>query len=290
MAVTNFIPTLWTARLLVALRKASVATALVNRDYEGEIRQGGDTVKITSVNDLTIGDYSVNTDITIETLTDATRSLVIDQQKYFAFQLDDVDAAQAKSGGALLAQATDNGAFQLKDTADAFLFSTMNAAVIADTTNDLSTTVVTADGAAYEAIVDLGVALDESNVPSDGRWVVVPPKFHGLLLKDQRFVSAGDDMAAATRANGRIGEAAGFQVYKSNNLPAATGAEVTAGAVDKVALAGYSGATTFAEQIVNMEADRMEKRFADLVKGLHVYGAKVTRAAALARIAIDATA
>jgi hypothetical protein len=40
MAVTNFIPTLWTARLLVALRKASVATALVNRDYEGEIRQG----------------------------------------------------------------------------------------------------------------------------------------------------------------------------------------------------------------------------------------------------------
>lgn len=284
MAISNFIPTLWTAQLLVSLRKASVATALVNRNYEGEIRRGGDTVKITSVNDLTIGDYVVNTDISIETLTDATRSLVIDQQKYFAFQLDDVDAAQAVSGGALMSQATDNAAYQLKDVADSFLLAAMNTAA-EGTGNDLGTVALSASVGVYDVLVDLAVALDEANVPSEGRWAVLAPENHGRILKDSRFISAGDNAGAAARANGRIGEAAGFQLYKSNNLPGVTD---TVNADGGLLLAGYNGATTFAEQIVSMEADRMEKRFADMVKGLHVYGAKVVRPTGVAKAELNA--
>src|SRR5687767_8717856 len=124
MAVTNFIPDLWSSRLLVGLRKAAVAGNLVNRDYEGEIKREGDSVKITSINDVTIGSYTVHTDITVEDIDDATRSLLIDQAKYFAVELDDVEAAQhVKGGGSPLAQAVDNAAYQLRDVSDAFILA-----------------------------------------------------------------------------------------------------------------------------------------------------------------------
>src|SRR5690349_24024128 len=123
MAVTNFVPDIWSAKLLVALRKAHVSGNLVNRDYEGEIKREGDSVKITSVNDVTIGSYTAHTDITVEDIDDATRSLLIDQAKYFAFELDDVERAQAVNGASVLSQATDNAAYQLKDVADAFLLA-----------------------------------------------------------------------------------------------------------------------------------------------------------------------
>ena len=137
MAVTNFIPDLWSAKLLVALRKAHVSGALVNRDYEGQIKRQGDSVKITSINDVTIGSYTAHSDITVEDIDDATRSLLIDQAKYFAVELDDIEAAQhVKGGGSPLSQAVDNAAYQLADTADAFLLDLINDAAEA-TGNDL---------------------------------------------------------------------------------------------------------------------------------------------------------
>src|ERR1044072_6949031 len=99
MAVTNFVPDLWTAELLASLRKAAVAGGLVNRDYEGEIKRQGDSVKITSINDVTIGTYTAHSDITVEDIDDATRSLLIDQAKYFAVELDDIEKAQHVKGG-----------------------------------------------------------------------------------------------------------------------------------------------------------------------------------------------
>jgi N4-gp56 family major capsid protein len=286
MAVTNFVPDLWTAKILVALRKNTVAGALVNRDYEGEIRRQGDSVKITSINDVTIGTYTVHTDITVEDIDDATRSLLIDQAKYFAVELDDVERAQAVNGGGALAQAVDNASYQLASTADAFLLDLMNDAAEA-TGNDLGTVAVhTTTRNLYDAFVDLSVKLDEANVPDEGRFVVISPAVHGRLLKLTEFISAGDAAGSATRANGRVGEVAGLQVYKSNNLPAVTDAAATGG----LAVAGYRGATTFAEQIVSVEAARMEKRFADMVKGLHVYGGKVVRPTAVAKVEFDATA
>lgn len=287
MAVTNFIPDLWSAKLLVALRKAHVSGNLVNRDYEGEIKRQGDSVKITSINDVTIGTYTPHNDITIEDIDDATRSLIIDQARYFAVELDDVEKAQhVKGGNSPLAQAVDNAAYQLADTADAFLLDLINDAA-EGTGNDLGTVAIHTDAdALYDAVVDLMVKLDQNNVPQQDRFLVVSPALYGRLLKLDRFVIAGDTVSASTRTTGFIGEIVGLPVYRSNNLPAVTDAAATGG----VAIAGYKGATTYAEQIVSMEALRMEKRFADAVKGLHVYGGKVVRPTAVAKVEFDATA
>ena len=133
---------------------------------------------------------------------------------------------------------------------------------------------------AYEYLVDLGVRLDEANAPIDGRFVVVPAWFHGLLLKDERFTRTGSARADAALANGEVGEAAGFTILKSNNVPN------TAGAKYKI-LAGHASATAYVEQVVDLQTYKPEKRFGDAVKGLHVYGAKVIRADSLAMLTAD---
>ena len=286
MAIQNFVPEIWTPKILIALRKKAVAGNLVNRDYEGEIRRGGDQVNITSINDVTVGTYTKHTDITVEDIDDATRALIIDQQRYFAFELDDVERAQSVNGGAVLNQALDNATYQLRDTADSFLLGAMNTAIQGGA-NDLGTRAIhTTTQNLYEAFVDLSVTLDEDNVPEEGRWAVVSPALHGRLLKLDTFITPGDEAAPAARRNGYIGSIAGLELYKSNNLPAVTDVAATGG----IAIAGHSIATTFAEQIVSVEAFRLEKRFADGVKGLHVYGTKVVRPTALAVVEFDATA
>lgn len=287
MAVTNFVPDLWSAKLLVALRKAAVAGGLVNRDYEGEISREGDSVKITSINDVTIGSYTAHSDITWEDIDDATRSLIIDQAKYFAVELDDIEKAQQKKGGkSALDQAVDNAAYQLRDVADAFLLSTMSAAA-QGTANDLGTVAIhTTKRNLYDAFVDLSVVLDEANVPEENRFAVLKPSLYGRVLKLDEFVAPGDIQGAEVRGKGFVGEIAGLSIYKSNNMPAVTDAAATGGGV----IAGSRIATTYAEQILKVKAVDRENRFAEGVKGLHVYGAKVIRPTALATVEFDATA
>lgn len=275
MALENFIPEVWSARLLVSLRKAHVAASLVNRDYEGEIRRQGDTVHVTNLTAPTIDDYTAHIDIKIEDVDDGTAALTIDQAKYFAFEVDDIEKAQQVAGGNALASQVDAAAYGLSDVADSFLLSTMNTAV-QGTGNDLGTVSLTS-GNVWDTVVDMSVVLDESNVPTEGRFIVVSPSLHGRLLKDDRFIAAGDVRGSETRGSGFIGQVAGLDIFKSNNLPAVTDTAADAG----LALAGHRIATSYAEQIVSVEAARMEKRFADMVKGLHVYGAKVFRPTAL---------
>ena len=277
MAVTNFIPDIWSARILTALSRSAVAAGVVNRDYEGDIARGGDSVKITNFTDPTIGTYTKHTDITIEDIDDATQALLIDQQKYFGFELDDVEKAQAVNGGAVMAIATQRAAYGLKNVLDQFIFTTMAAgASAAGPDHQVAEATINTAAGAYDALVAWSVLLDNADIPEEDRFAVITPAFHGLLLKDDRFVKAGDDPSAASRANGRVGQAAGFEIMKSNNLPDGAGA-----GAGKAMIAGSRMATTLAEQIVSVEAGRMEKRFADFVKGLHVYGAKVTRPSGL---------
>lgn len=274
MAVNNFIPTIWSARILTALARNAVATAITNRDYEGEVRRAGDSVKITNFADPTIGDYTPHTDITIEAVDDATQSLLIDQSKYFAFEVDDVEKAQSVDDGKVMNVATERGSYSLKNVLDQFVLTTMVAGTAV--ANQIAEATISTPSDAYDAMVAWGVKLDESDVPEEGRWATITPAFHGLLQKDSRFIATGDAAAAEARHNGRVGHAAGFVIHKSNNLPDGAGA-----GAGKAMLAGSTIATTVAEQIVSVEANRMEKRFADYVKGLHVYGAKVTRPTAL---------
>lgn len=273
MAVTNFLPEIWSARLLSALQTRHVTQAITNRDYEGDVTPGG-TVNITSIADPTIDDYT-GADFTFEEMTDATRALVINQKKFFAFQLDDVDRAQAVNGGALLDSALERATYKLADTMDQYVLGAINAAALGGG-HTVGEETVTDPADAYNWLVEFGVLLDGADVPDAGRWAIVSPSFYGLLLKDQRFIGTGDAAAAATRANGRVGQAAGFSIYKSNNLPDSTGANT-----NPVTLAGSVIATTVAEQIDKVEAVRLQNKFGDGVKGLHVYGAKVLRAEAL---------
>ena len=100
MTVNNFIPTVWSNSIFQDFETKTVLAPLCNRNYEGEIREAGDRVKITAVGPITINSYTKNStsDITVQDLTDSQTTLYVDQQKYFAFQLDDVDAAQTKGG------------------------------------------------------------------------------------------------------------------------------------------------------------------------------------------------
>ncbi|MEV0639036.1 N4-gp56 family major capsid protein [Streptomyces sp. NPDC050619] len=277
MAISAFKPEIWNADLLVTLEKSLVyaAPGVVNRDYEGDIAQYGDTVHITTLADPTVGTYTPHADITIEDVDDSDQTLLIDQAKYFAFEVDDVEKRQARNGGAVLTEQARKAAYKLRDVADQYVAGLMAAGVSAG--NIVAEQTLATPAAAYNLLVDLGVILDVDDVPSEGRWVVVTPAFHGLLLKDERFVAAGDAAGAATRANGMVGEAAGFSIRKSNNHPAGPGA-----GAGRLILAGYSGAATYAEQINNTEAARKEKGFADIVKGLHLYGGKVVRPTGLA--------
>jgi hypothetical protein len=283
MSVRNFVPEIWSARFLVALRKALIygGPMLVNRDYEGEISEAGDTVRITSVSRPTIGNYVPgNTTITPEKLNTAQRTLLVDQAKFWAFELDDVDARQAMGG--LIPQAMSEAAYAMADVVDRYLASFYTSAqasnVVSEVTIDL-TSPADAD-TEYRKVYDnvlvpLKVKLDEANVPTQGRYAAVPPWVHGVLLRDPRFVKANEAGTTEGLRNGNAGNAAGFNIMLSNNAPNPTGSSY-------IVQAGTSAAVTFAEQINKTEAYRPQDSFSDAVKGLALYGAKVVRPDCLA--------
>ena len=275
MAITTFIPEIWSARLLYALEKSHVATNLVNRNYEGVIANQGDTVHINSIGAVTVKDYTKNTNIADpEVLTTADQTLDIDQAKYFNFQVDDVDKAQIS--GEIIDTAMGRSAYALADVSDAFLLKTIaNGVATANKIGAKATLTALTASNVYENIVKMRTLLDKANVPTTGRTIVVPPEVYALLLLDDRFAKSGSDSGQNALLNGMVGRVAGFDVFMSNNCVSGTdgGSGSTA---YFVITAQVASATTYAEQIIKTEGYRMESRFADGVKGLHVYGAKVT--------------
>lgn len=293
MAINAFIPEIWNAALLAALRKSLIyaGPGVINTDYEGDIQQGGDTVRITSISRPTVGTYVPGTtSIVPEQLVDAQRSLVIDQVKYWAFQVDDVNQRQA--AGDVIPAATSEAAYALADVQDQFvagLYTQAQAAnvvapVAIDTTPDGTTnTWANQSSLAYDSIlIPLKVKLDEANVPSAGRYAILPPWLHGVMLRDPRFVKVNESGTDMGLRNGQVGRAAGFDILMSNNVPvpAATQYAVTA---------GVSSAITWASQIAKTEAYRPQSSFSDAIKGLSLYGAKVVRPDALAYCVVTAT-
>ena len=272
MALTTFIPELWNARLLNALDKAHVFAGLVNRDYEGEIKKQGDTVHINTIGEVTIGTYTKDTDFSSgpQALTATDSTLVINQAKYFNFAVDDIDTAQA--AGDIMDKAMQRAAYGLADAADKYLADQLAAAITTANGNQVGTTAVALTKEnVYENIVKMKTILDKANVPTTGRWLVVPPEMVALILQDDRFVKTGGTKAEDTLANGWVARAVGFDIYESNNCNSTSASSTTTYTVT----AGDEGACTYAEQISDTEAYRPEKRFADAVKGLHLYGAKV---------------
>lgn len=274
MAFNNFIPEVWSARLLEHLDKVHVYAGLMNRDYEGDIHAYGDVVHINQLGPITISDYTGADIADPEELDGTQQNLLIDHAKYFNFQIKDLDSAQSKPK--LMDSAIQRAGYDMNEEIDQYLAGLLLSGCAAANVLTNDTTVVTPTAAnAYDYLVDLGTVLSENNVPMLGRWVVIPAWYHALLLKDPRFVGNGTGYNQAVLQGGLVGEAAGFQIHLSNNVPNTNGAKY------KI-IAGTNAAGSFAEQLVELEAYRLEKNFSDAVKGLHVFGAKVLQPAGLA--------
>lgn len=268
MALTNFIPEVWADRLKVHLDKALVYGNIVNRQYQDQLISYGDTVNINQVGDVTIGDYTKNGAISApETLTDANLKLLIDQAKYFNFEIDDIDNAQTKPK--VMEEAMRRAGYGLSDAKDQFisgLYTGVAAANIVGLGDDTTPVVPTAS-TIYGYFTTAGQLLDEANVPSMDRWVVIPPWMKKMLLDSGEF-TADTSLGDGVKVNGQLGRVSGFNVFVSNNVPNTT-------ATKYKVIFGTSEAITFADQINSLEAFRPEASFSDALKGLDVYGAKL---------------
>ena len=279
MSVDTFIPEIWSQELRAAYEKALVYVSLCNRDYEGEIAKAGDTVHINSIGDPTVADYVAGTtQISAEELSTADQTLLINQSKYFAFKVDDVDKRQA--AGEMMTKGLQRAAYKMKDAADSYVAGLYTGAAAG---NVIDTVHIDTGDHAYEYLIDLGVVLDEANVPEEGRWCVAPPWFFGLLVTSKYATNSAFQAANAAIQSGKVGEIAGFMLHKSNNVPVITGD-------DYAVTAGVQDAISFADQINETEALRMEKEFADMVRVLHLYGAKVVEPTGLAVLKASKTA
>jgi hypothetical protein len=305
MSLNNFIPQLWADSLLKALRKNLVyGGPIINRDYEGQIQRMGDTVRINMIGDITISNYTKDTDLASpQALTDAQSQLTITQAKYFNFEIDDVDQAQNANGGAIMQEAMSWAAYRLRDTIDQYLAGFYVDAATANALNGGAavTTLVAPTQAnvgtgitVYDKIVLLGQLLTQQAVPINGRWCVIPPWCKTQLTMDVRFsgfntASAQDTLQRGTLTSGDndpsdsyLGKIENMAVYESLNAPHTAGTYGLSGSSQDVVLAGHPIAWTMAEGINKTEAYRPPLRFADAVKGLVLYGAKTVRPYALA--------
>lgn len=287
MSITKFVPELWSAAIQEPFERSLVYAqgTVANRRYEGMIQQQGDTVHVTTITDPTISTYSKTTDLTTEDLTDDQISLTVDQGQYFSFRVNDVDKVQA--AGDFQGPATQRAGWKMKDKLDQYVAG-LYTGVAADNnlTPEVSGSVTPKDissGAlAYQLLIDLSVALDEADCPEEGRYVVVPPAFHGKLLNSDLFERVDASGTNQGLRNGIVGRAAGLDVLKSNNTPTpATGQHVVQ--------AGIPDALSVAEQITETEALRAQSRFADVIRGLHIYGAKLFRPTGIAVATIKVT-
>lgn len=259
MAITNFIPTVWSEHLYRALDKKYVAVKNCNRDFEGEIKGKGSSVKICGVGDITITDYTKNTDLSApETLSDSAEILTIDRAKCFNFQIDDIDRAQATPK--LMEEAMRKAADGLACEADKYIYS-----LLYKNNPNIKDDAVTAESI-LDHFITARTALAEQNVTDSSDIVFeVHPKVAALLLKAK--LTLGTDNGEALD-HGSIGTVLGSPVYVSNNIKIDSNGLYHCCARTKRAIA-------FAEQLSEIDAYRPEKRFADAVKGLHLYGAKV---------------
>ena len=261
MAITNFIPTVWSENLYNALEKKYIGVANCNRDYEGEIKNIGSVVKICGVGKVIVDDYSKNTDIySPQTLSDTVTELSINRAKFFNFQIDDIDKVQCSPK--LMDAAMRAAASSIAEEADRHVYALYLEAGTKITHNDAN------DGKLLDTIIKARQTLYENNVTDSSEVVLeVTPGIASIILKEKLAMTG----SAETFENGCIGYIAGCKVYVSNNIHTVVGTEL----VSHKCIMRTKRAITFADQISEINAYRPEKRFADAVKGLHLYGAKV---------------
>jgi hypothetical protein len=292
----NFIPEIWSGKLIENFYDATVLAAISNTDYEGEIRRMGDTVNIRTTPEITIRDYVKGQTLTVEHPDKPKLQLLIDKGEYFACVEDDIDRIQ--SDIKLMDTWSKDASERMKIKIDQRVLTDMLPDIAATNKGatageqsasfNLGTTVspltVTKDGAGattsvVDLIVDMGTVLDEANAPEAGRFLVIPAKMAGLIKKSElKDASLTGDGTSVVR-NGRLGMIDRFTLYVSHNLNVSSSKYSIIG--------GHKMGFTFASQMTEMETIRSESTFGNIVRGLQVYGYKVVKPEALTQAVIQ---
>lgn len=276
----RYVPALYSGKLLVKFYARSVVAAISNTDYEGEIKEQGDTVYIRTVPDITIRDHTKGQALVHEQPTSTPTSLLIDQGKYWAFATNKVDDKQTDIKK-YTEKWTDDASKQLKIAIDTDILGTVYASAHASnqgaTAGAISGNInlgVTGTPVGLDStnvlsyIVSAGQVLDEQNVPEEGRWMVIPAWMCSLIkLSDLKDASLAGDATSILR-NGRLGMIDTFTLYKSNLLSTTTDGANTCTNI----IFGTNHAITFASQLTENENLRNPFGFGTLFRGLQVYG------------------
>lgn len=292
----NFIPEIWSGKLIENFYDATVLSAISNTDYEGEIRRMGDTVNIRTQPNITIREYVKGQNLVVESPDAPKLQLLIDKGEYFSCVEDDIDRVQ--SDVKLMDMWSKDASEQMKVKIDQRVLTDMLPDIAAANKGatagqqsaafNLGTTgaplTVTKDGAGgttpvVDLIVDIGTVLDEANVPESDRFLVIPARMAGLIKKSElKDASLSGDSASPIR-NGRLGMIDRFTLYVSHNLNVSSGKTSI--------IAGHKMGFTFASQMTEMETLRAQSTFGNIVRGLQVYGYKVVKPEALAQSVVQ---
>lgn len=302
LKTAGFIPEIWSGKLIEKFYAATVLAAISNTDYEGEIKNHGDVVKIRTKPTITIKDYRADGLLELERPKGNVLDLNIDKGKYFNTILDDVMEVQSDLNN--MSMWSDDAAEQMKIVIDTEVLTalynqanslnrgTAAGKVSGDINLGATTTplAVVPDNAGtgevdvIDVILRLGQALDEQNIPEQGRWLIIPTWLSTFIKKSElRQAYLSGDGVSMLR-NGRIGMVDRFTLYVSNLLPQGVPAGILAG--EAAIYAGHSHGLTFASQVNNVETMRSEQTFGTILRGLQVYGYKVVDNVALAQAVI----
>lgn len=275
MAFESWKPEVIAADVQHQLEKSLVygQPGVINRNYEGDV-QFAKSVRIVGVGSVTVKDYTQNSDMADpDTVLDTSLEMTIDYDKYFNFKVSNKDQAQTRID--IMAENNKEAAYAIRDAIDSVigsLYTDASASNLIGTDAAPKTPNLSQGDASniYNLIEDCGVALSESKVPLEGRWMIVPPRFAGLIRKDLKLTAAAPQIAQPGMLNGSITRLGGFSIMESHNVPN------TAGAKYKI-MFGTSKAMTFASQVNDVRIMDMEKQFAKKVDGEYVFGCKVVR-------------
>ena len=302
LAATGFIPEIWSGKLVEKFYDSTVLAAISNTDYEGEIKNQGDKVKIRTKPTITIRNYLADAALQVERPQGNVLELEINKGRYFNLILDDVMEIQSDLD--VLSMWADDASEQFKINVDTDVLSGIlgqanaanrgaNAGRISQSINLGATTaplaLVARDAQVGEVeildmLLRLGQTLDEQNIPEQGRWVILPVWAVSMLkFSDLRQAYLTGDSVSVLR-NGRVGMIDRFTIYSSNLLPTGTLGGLAAG--ETAVYAGHSHGLTFASQFSKMETLRSESTFGTLLRGLQVYGYKVVDGVAIAQAII----
>lgn len=273
--LTNFIPEVWSKKLSLLLDKSGVMMQCVNRNYEGEIKNSGDTVHIRTFGDVTVKTY--NGKVNYDDLASPMQDLLIDQKKYFAFKVDDISKAQSNID--VMAGYLERAKVAIDLAKDTFLLAKHADVPAGNIVGTEELPIALTKDNIYSNFVNLAKCLKKANAVKTGSgkmpFIIINPDVEALLIQAGEFTQAFA-LGEKTLREGSIGKIAGMDVLVCTNLEAVGGKTYI--------MAGTNDAITFASQVVEIEKLRLQESFDNAVRGLYVYGAKTVVPNALAKI------